>query len=109
MRFFLTILLTLLFYSCASKHAFMKGTVALKTDETRGIVCLESHLAQTGMRLKLLNNNCDRSKFPDSRAVCELVEDGEIEITKILNEHYAEFRTTSAQKFNEGSIIATPR
>lgn len=96
----------LLITSCASnRHDLMRGTVALKIDETHGIACLEPKKAKVGTKMRFMNNDCSRPRLPDSRAACSLVESGEIEITKILNEHYAEFKMVSGKSFNEGSII----
>lgn len=86
----------------------MVGTVALKIDENRGIACLEPNTGKIGHHLKYLNNNCTRPTFPDQRGACQLVKAGEFEITKILNEHYVEFKKISGSSFNEGSIIESP-
>jgi len=87
-------------------HRLMEGTVALKIDNSRGIACLESGVAKVGMKMKLLNNDCSQQYLSDIRAACSLVEMGEIRITKILNEHYAEFEKISGKDFREGSIVA---
>jgi len=97
-----------MFISCASRHALMDGTVALKIDENSGVACVESKVAKTGTRLKLLNNDCSGASSPDRRGGCQLIEVGEVEVTKILNDHYVEFKKLSGPNFSEGSIFAAP-
>lgn len=109
MNFFIRVIILLCVVSCASRHQLMNGTVALKIDENSGIACIESNVARPGTRLKLMNNDCSTQNIPDRRAGCQLVEAGEIEVTKILNEHYVEFKKLSGPGFDEGSIIAKPK
>lgn len=93
--------------SCAaSRHRLMHGTVALKIDENSGIACIESDVARPGTKLKLMNNDCSTQRMPDRRGTCQLIEAGEIQVTKVLNEHYVEFKKISGPGFDEGSIIA---
>lgn len=102
-------ILPLMFVSCATRHTLMNGTVALKIDEDTGIACVESNVAKVGTKMKLLNNDCKTQNFPDRRGACQLVEAGEVEVTKTLNDHYVEFRKISGSNFSEGSIIAKPK
>lgn len=101
------VLALILLSACASRHELMRGSVALKVNESNGIVCTEPYHTNVGDHLFLYNNVCSKEGIPDKRgsAVCKLVKEGEVEITKILNEHYAEFKTLSSINFEEGSII----
>lgn len=83
----------------------MSGTIAMRIDETKGIACIEPGLVKKGDKMRFMNNNCSKPIFPDARGACELKEAGEIEITRILNPHYAEFVKISGPDFSEGSII----
>jgi hypothetical protein len=101
--------LLLIFSSCASnRHRWMTGTVAMKFDEKSGVACLEPGIAKVGRKLKFLNNDCSRENFPDIRGSCKLIESGELQVTKLLNDHYAEFVKISGTAFREGSIIGAP-
>lgn len=105
MKKIMTLAAILLVSSCAT-HPLMKGTVALKVDEKIGVACIETKNLQVGSTLTVMNNNCDRipSKKNDPY-YCQLKSVGDIEVTKILNEHYSEFRTLTDFKFQEGSIL----
>lgn len=96
------ICLFLFILSCASRHERMRGSVALKISDTKGIVCLEPNKARVGEKLSIFNNHCTQLTKGTS---CELVKEGEAEITKILNNHYSEFKTLSIIPFEEGSIM----
>lgn len=102
--------LCILISSCATtRHKLMNGTVALKIDDTTGIACIEKNSAKVGSKLRYMNNDCNRDRSPDSRGQqCKLVKAGEFEVTKILNEHYVEFKKLSGPNFQEGSIIESP-
>ncbi len=109
-KFMKTVLLILFvtsLVSCASKHTMMRGSVALKIDENKGIACLESDQVRPGMKLTLLNNDCNQNSTlgKDGIPNCRLVEAGVVEVTRIINDHYSEFKTLSDAKFSEGSII----
>lgn len=106
MKKIIYLLILLSMASCASqRHRFMRGSIAMKIDDRKGIVCIEPGSVKKGDKLKFMNNNCSRPTFPDARGSCELVEAGEVEITKILNPHYAEFVKITGPDFSEGSII----
>lgn len=101
----LLILGMLIVSSCAS-HSLMKGTVALKIDEKNGVACMDTSSLKPGSKLTVANNNCSRVPFSKNESsYCQLVTVGEIEITKILNDHYTEFQTVGEFKFEEGSIL----
>ncbi len=102
LKHFLLLLSILSYSSCASRHERMRGSVALKINETSGVVCLEPNKARIGEKLNIYNNHCTKLVKGTN---CELVIAGEAEITKILNDHYSEFKTISNTRFEEGSII----
>lgn len=105
MKKIMILALMLVVSSCAT-HPLMKGTVALKVDDKNGVACLDTTNLQVGSKLSVSNNNC--SRVPQSKSdptYCRLVEVGEVEITKVLNEHYSEFQTLGDFKFQEGSIL----
>lgn len=106
MKLIALILILVSISACATqKHRFMSGTIAMKIDGTKGIACIEPGLVKKGDKMRYMNNDCSRPVFPDARGTCELIEAGEIEITRILNPHYAEFVKISGPDFSEGSII----
>ena len=103
-------LISIFLFSCASKHGSMRGTVALKISDENGVVCNEPDQIKVGDRYSIYNNECTKEKMDDewartTKVFCKLKKTGEVEITKLLNDHYAEFKTLSSIKFNEGSII----
>ena len=103
------LLATLTLVSCASKHTFMRGTVALKLNDTTGIACLDSNETKLGDTLYLYNNDCSQNSGRDGGVRCKLVPGGEAEVTKIVNDHYSEFQTRSNISFDEGSIISSSK
>lgn len=103
----LLLIIAAFFVSCATtNHTFMKGSVAMKVDDKKGIACLESHLVKVGDKLDLYNNDCSSSKGKEGAATCKLVKAGEAKITRLVNDHYSEFETTSPVQFSEGSILS---
>lgn len=103
----LLMLIAAFFVSCATnKHTFMRGSVAMKMDETKGIACLESHTVKVGDKLDLYNNDCTSTKGKEGSASCQLVKAGEAKITRLVNDHYSEFETTTPVQFSEGSILS---
>lgn len=100
------ILSTLLMLASCATHPLMQGSVALKIDEKNGIACMNTKKLQVGSKLNVSNNNCSRVPLSKNEpAYCQLVTAGEIEITKVLNDHYSEFQTLGDFKFSEGSIL----
>lgn len=96
----------LILASCASRHTLMRGSVAMKVTESTGIACLESNQVKVGDTLTLLNNDCTGSKGKEGSASCKLVPGGKVEVTRIVNDHYSEFKTLEAASFAEGSILS---
>lgn len=97
--------LSLFMVSCASKHSMMRGSVAMKIDESKGIACLESDEVKVGDVLNLYNNECEGAKGKDGAASCKMVPAGKVEVTRLVNDHYSEFVTKDTVRFEEGSII----
>lgn len=63
---------------------------------------------KVGQKLLLMNTDCTKEVFPDVRGACNLVKIGELEVTKLVNSHYVEFRKISGSDFKEGSILKLP-
>lgn len=106
-RLLLFVLALGILQSCASKHPLMRGSVALKIDDSSGIACLESDEVKVGDRLYLYNNDCSLDAGDRRGQSCKMVKAGEVEVTRLVNDHYSEFKTTSKLDFAEGSIIGT--
>ena len=102
------VLLLGIIQSCAS-HTFMRGSVALKINNSSGIACLESNKVKEGDKLYLYINQCTNNDGDRRGQYCKLAEGGEIEITKMVSDHYYEFKTLSNLDFTEGSILGTKR
>lgn len=94
------------FTSCASRHTFMRGTVAMKVDDSTGIACMESNQVKVGDTLALMNSECSGERGPRGGAACKLVSGGKVEVTRIINDHYSEFKTVDGAEFTEGSIFS---
>lgn len=107
----LLLLVSLISVSCASKHSRMSGSVAMKINDTKGVACLFGENPKAGDKLELFQNDCSsgpvkgRGRDGADAVSCKMVRSGEATITKLLNEHYAEFETKSNVSFDEGYII----
>lgn len=97
--------LSLILVSCASKHDRMAGSVAMKLDDERGVACLASGSAKVGDTIQLYTNDCTRPMGKEGSPSCKMVKGGEAKVTKLLNDHYAEFQVTDKTAFTEGSTI----
>lgn len=101
----MVVLLSILIAGCASRHERMKGSVAMKISESKGIACLFGESPKVGDELTLFENSC-KETGSDKRAIdCKMVESGSATITKMINDHYAEFETKQATPFQEGYMI----
>ena len=105
------ILASFLLVSCASKHNIMKGSVALKVSDTKGIACLYGEDPQVGDKLVLYANKCEEVARGStiSGMSCKMVKSGEASINRLVNDHYAEFETTSPVSFKEGYTVEIKR
>ena len=95
-------------YSCASRHTMMQGTVAMKIDNSSGIACMEANQMKVGNTLYLYNNDCsgkEASPREGKGISCKLVKVGQVEVTRLVNDHYSEFKTLTNTSFSEGSVI----
>lgn len=101
----LLILVSLVSVSCASKHSRMSGTVAMKINNSKGIACLFGENPKAGDELVLFENACSDTGREKGGVSCKMVKSGNATITKMINEHYAEFETKSNVSFDEGYII----
>lgn len=98
-------ILSLFLFSCASKHDRMAGSVAMKLDDQRGVACLASGSAKVGDSLQLYTNDCSRPLGKEGSPSCKMMKGGQAKVTKLLNDHYAEFQVTDNTAFSEGSMI----
>lgn len=101
-------LTTLVVSGCSTnRHASMKGSVAMKINDSKGVACLFGEKPQVGDKLSLFQNACsDSPKGKEGTGVsCKMVESGEATITRMVNDHYAEFETKQNVAFEEGYII----
>lgn len=102
------VLASLLVGGCSTnRHESMKGSVAMKINDSKGVACLFGEGPRVGDKLTLFQNQCsDVPKGKDGAGVnCKMVEAGEASITRMLNDHYAEFVTKQNVPFEEGYII----
>ena len=108
-QIFFLVFVSLAVVSCASRHVSMNGTVAMKINETRGVACLFGEEPRPGDKLELFKNDCKdgvgRGREGSNSISCKMVRSGEAIVTKMLNDHYAEFEVTSEASFEEGSIL----
>lgn len=99
-------LFPILLVGCATnRHEGMKGSVAMKVNDTKGIACLFGETPKVGNKLELFENDCSGTKGKEGSVSCKMVKSGEASISKIVNDHYAEFETSNSVKFEEGYII----
>lgn len=103
---FMTVV-TLMLNSCA--HKFMRGTVAMKTDNRTAHVCLGNNDVVVGDVLDFYSNVCsnnssDRREGSSDR-VCKMNVLGTGTVTKLLNSHYSEVKTDNNFKFSEGTLV----
>lgn len=83
----------------------MKGSVAVKIDETKGIACLASDSVKVGEDITFYKTVCTRQGPKDGASDCSMVKIGNGKITKLVNDHYSEFETSGDVKFEEGSLV----
>ena len=99
--------LTLLLTSCA--HNFMRGTVAMKTDNNTAHVCLGNNDVKIGDKLDFYSNHCTGyagglDEGGDVRE-CKMKVLGTGTVTKLLNSHYSEVKTDGSFKLAEGTLV----
>ncbi len=103
----LFVLLITSFVGCATnKHEDMKGTVALKINGNKGIACLFGDSPSVGDKLDLFQSDCSGTRGRESSVSCKMVKSGEATVTKLVNDHYAEFETIKNVLFEEGYVIS---
>lgn len=90
-----------------NRHESMKGSVAMKINDSKGVACLFGEKPRVGDKLTLFQNACsDIPKGKEGAGVnCKMIESGEASITRMMNDHYAEFETKQNVPFEEGYII----
>ena len=96
------IMMVLALTGCA--HSQMRGNVAMKISEDEAHICLGSEQVKVGDKIELYRNQCNHSKLAEVNS-CKMVELGEGEITKVLNEHYSVMKVNSGVKFEEGTLV----
>ncbi|MBY0518156.1 MAG: hypothetical protein K2P81_14705 [Bacteriovoracaceae bacterium] len=106
MKLFIVISILALFASCSTEnHSRMKGTIAMKIDESHGVACVDP-VVKAGEEFDVFNTQCNKDYvLKDISSGCESKKIGEVKLTNMLNEHYAKFQTISNFKFEEGNII----
>jgi hypothetical protein len=95
----------LLLLGCSTHHSGMKGSVALKINPSKGIACLFGDNPEIGDKLILYTNDCSSLNGREGNSSCKMVKSGEASITRLVNDHYAEFETKADVPFEEGTII----
>lgn len=99
-------LIALISSSCASRNSNVRNSVALKVNNETGIACLNAETLKSGDKLHLMSLDCSSIDLnSDIIATCPLVKKGEVEVTKVLNDHYVEFKAEPEVSFEEGSNI----
>lgn len=102
---------TLILTSCA--HNFMRGTVAMKTDNKTAHVCLGDNDVKVGDKIDFYSNQCSgftggREGGGDVRE-CKMEILGTGTITKLINSHYSEVTTDGSFKLSEGTLVQKQR
>ena len=104
-KFFYLLIIAFVSVSCATRHESMKGSVALKIDETKGIACLALDSVKVGDSIAFYKTECIKESAKEGISNCSMLKIGNGEITKLVNDHYSEFKVTNDVKFEEGSLI----
>lgn len=104
-KFFFLLILAFVSVSCATKHQSMKGSVALKINETKGIACLSPDSVKVGDDVSFYKTVCKTRVPREGVSDCSMVKIGKGKITKLVNDHYSEFEVTNDVNFEEGSLI----
>lgn len=101
------LLLTLFLFGCATnRHEGMKGSVAMKVSDNKGIACLFGDTPKVGDKLDLFQNDCSGTKGKEGSVSCRMVKSGDATVTRLVNDHYAEFETLQNVPFEEGYVIS---
>lgn len=101
-----SIVLTGLFLLSGCAHDFMRGTVAMKINDSEAHVCLGNGAVKAGDAVAFYENRCTgagggRGTGRD----CELVKIGEGKVLQTLNEHYSVVHANPGVKFVEGTLV----
>lgn len=98
--------------ACAStdgQHSNMRGSVATKINDNTGIACLGNNEVKEGDTLAIFKNECTTptraSLEGGGTPVCKKVSVGAATVSKLLNEHYSEFKLDSSTHFEEGYVL----
>lgn len=102
MKHVLIAVLAIQITGCA--HSMMRGTVAMKVDETRGHVCLGEGEVNVGDPLIVYKSDCNYG-FSGSDRYCVKSRVGSARVTRVLNSHYAEIEAEEAVSLEEGLIV----
>ena len=93
----------MLLSGCA--HNFMRGTVAMKTDNRTGHICLGKNDVKIGEKIRFYRNDCRGGGGEFGDAGCGMTILGTGTITRVLNDHYSEVKTDKPFKFGEGTLV----
>jgi len=108
-RILTTFTLALLLSSCA--HQFMRGTVAMKTNNKTAHVCLGNNDVRIGEKLDFYKNICvgggggGSSREGVGEGECSMRILGTGTVTKLLNSHYSEVKTDGSFAISEGTLV----
>lgn len=89
-------------------HNTMRGSVAMKEDNSEAHVCLGKNEVKAGDRVTLFKNDCKAvagGGEADTSGSCEKVRIGEGTVERTLNEHYSIVKVDPGVKFQEGTIV----
>lgn len=87
-------------------HSAMRGSVAMKTSETEGHVCLGKGEVDVGDKVSLYRNDCpNQGGKKVGGNICKKVKLGEGKVTEIINDHYSVATFPSGLQFDEGTVV----
>lgn len=95
------------FSGCA--HSLMRGTVAMKTSNDEGHVCLGKGEVKTGDRVTIFKNVCTgkgaKEQFSGTTGSCEMEQKGMGTVKSIINDHYSVVKFDPGVSFEEGTMV----
>ena len=103
---FAMLLTSLGMVGCA--HSLMRGSVAMKINETDGYICLGDKEVKAGDRVTFYKSSCEPPATGRTKAqadLCKMLELGKGTVTEILNDHYSIVKADPKVAFSEGTIV----
>ncbi|MEK7690291.1 MAG: hypothetical protein AAB425_04650 [Bdellovibrionota bacterium] len=88
-------------------HGMMRGTVAMKMNDQEAHVCLGDNEVKAGDKVSFFKNDCPvkGKASTDAGRECRMLNLGEGEVIRTLNEHYSLVRADAGVKFEEGTLV----